>query len=63
MIMLTFLRKKTTLVLPRSRGSWSVPCPRGKHDDQADSTSQALDWIKNKFQRPGWIVSELRLKD
>jgi len=23
--------------------------PYGKHDDQADSTSQALDWIKGRF--------------
>ena len=22
--------------------------PNGKHDDQADSTSQALDWVKSK---------------
>jgi predicted phage terminase large subunit-like protein len=25
--------------------------PNGKHDDQADSMSQALDWYKNKFNR------------
>jgi len=23
--------------------------PRGKHDDQVDSTSQALDWIKRIY--------------
>ncbi len=23
--------------------------PSGKHDDQTDSTSQALDWIKGRF--------------
>jgi predicted phage terminase large subunit-like protein len=26
--------------------------PRGKHDDQADSTSQALDWIKQRDLAP-----------
>ena len=25
--------------------------PKGKNDDQADSTSQALDWFKNKQRR------------
>jgi predicted phage terminase large subunit-like protein len=28
--------------------------PRGKYDDQADSTSQALDWIKHKPWDIGW---------
>jgi predicted phage terminase large subunit-like protein len=27
--------------------------PMGKHDDQADSTSQALDWRKSKYMGPG----------
>jgi len=26
-----------------------ISFPNGKHDDQADSTSQALDWIKKRF--------------
>jgi predicted phage terminase large subunit-like protein len=37
--------------------------PMGAHDDQADSTSQALDWIKNRleaFQIPRWMVYEAR---
>jgi predicted phage terminase large subunit-like protein len=32
--------------------------PNGKYDDQADSTSQALDWIKNQmsaFEPSGWM--------
>ena len=29
-----------------------VTFPKGKHDDQADSTSQALNWIKS-HQEPG----------
>jgi predicted phage terminase large subunit-like protein len=30
--------------------------PNGKNDDQADSTSQALDWIKRNFSEPyGWL--------
>jgi len=24
--------------------------PNGKHDDQVDSTSQALDWMKHRFE-------------
>jgi predicted phage terminase large subunit-like protein len=27
--------------------------PKGKHDDQADSTSQALDWIRQGYWGPG----------
>ena len=27
--------------------------PMGKHDDQADSTSQALDWSKQRYMGPG----------
>jgi predicted phage terminase large subunit-like protein len=27
--------------------------PNGKHDDQADSTAQFLDWFKMPFRRPG----------
>jgi predicted phage terminase large subunit-like protein len=30
--------------------------PYGKHDDQADSTSQALDWAKHKLVEPGIIT-------
>jgi len=29
-----------------------VTFPNGKHDDQADSTSQALDWIKSHLFEP-----------
>jgi hypothetical protein len=29
--------------------------PNGKYDDQADSTSQALDWYKEKSRMPGII--------
>jgi predicted phage terminase large subunit-like protein len=29
--------------------------PKGKYDDQADSTSQALDWIKGRSSKPGDI--------
>jgi predicted phage terminase large subunit-like protein len=29
--------------------------PNGKYDDQADSTSQALDWAKQPAQLQGWI--------
>jgi predicted phage terminase large subunit-like protein len=29
--------------------------PKGKHDDQVDSTSQALSWIKQEGQEPGMI--------
>lgn len=34
------------LLLPRPDGT-SATFPNGKHDDQADSTSQALDWLKS----------------
>jgi len=30
--------------------------PKGKFDDQADSTSQALDWVKEKYVEPGIFV-------
>jgi phage terminase large subunit-like protein len=26
--------------------------PKGKYDDQADSTSQALDWFKKQYMTP-----------
>jgi len=30
--------------------------PKGKYDDQADSTSQALDWVKDSFAEPyAWM--------
>ncbi|HJY93034.1 MAG TPA: phage terminase large subunit, partial [Candidatus Acidoferrum sp.] len=29
--------------------------PNGKHDDQADSTSQALDWMKSFLFEPGIV--------
>jgi phage terminase large subunit-like protein len=32
---------------------WSFP--RGKYDDQVDSTSQALDWIKNGTLNNSWL--------
>ena len=31
--------------------------PKGKHDDQADSTAQFLDWFKTPM--PGWGIVEL----
>ena len=31
--------------------------PKGKHDDQADSTAQFLDWFKTPM--PGWGIFEL----
>jgi predicted phage terminase large subunit-like protein len=34
--------------------------PKGKFDDQCDSTSQMLDWIKNGFQH-GWAAESARL--
>ncbi len=34
--------------------------PNGKYDDQADSTSQALDWIKDGFWDLGWMRLEAR---
>src|SRR6516165_4080500 len=30
--------------------------PKGKHDDQADSTAQFLDWFKTPM--PGWGIFE-----
>lgn len=30
--------------------------PKGKFDDQADSTSQALDWAKKYAMQPGYLV-------
>lgn len=33
--------------------------PNGKYDDQADSTSQALDWVKEKYVRY-WFVEYCR---
>jgi predicted phage terminase large subunit-like protein len=37
--------------------------PRAKFDDQVDSTSQALDWFKQRFLRRGkeWSVWEIQL--
>jgi predicted phage terminase large subunit-like protein len=33
--------------------------PNGKYDDQADSTSQALDWVKGSFAEPyAWIKDQ-----
>ena len=37
--------------------------PRGRFDDQADSTSQALDWLKARQAEPGiftWYRMEYR---
>jgi predicted phage terminase large subunit-like protein len=41
-----------------------VTFPNGKHDDQADSTSQALGWLKNFMWEPGILIHyrELALK-
>ena len=33
-----------------------VTFPNGKHDDQADSTSQALNWIKPRLFEPAILV-------
>jgi len=33
-----------------------VTFPNGKHDDQADSTSQALNWLKERFWEPALIT-------
>ena len=33
--------------------------PKAKHDNQADSTSQALDWFKQCFLAPRWTVREI----
>ena len=33
-----------------------VTFPNGKHDDQADSTSQALNWIKARLWEPAILV-------
>lgn len=35
--------------------------PRGKHDDQVDSTSQALEWIAKDAMRPKVYVYPLRI--
>ena len=32
--------------------------PKGKHDDQVDFTSQALDWVKQIFQRGSQVSFE-----
>ena len=32
-----------------------VTFPNGKHDDQADSTSQAINWYKNSSMPPAGI--------
>jgi len=32
--------------------------PQGKHDDQVDSTSQALDWFKQRCMRPAIGIIE-----
>lgn len=35
--------------------------PNGKYDDQVDSTSQALDWVKNSFAELfGWLRMDAR---
>jgi hypothetical protein len=36
--------------------------PNGKYDDQADSTSQALDWFKNDFANLVYGVLDLARK-
>jgi hypothetical protein len=33
-----------------------VTFPKGKHDDQADSTSQALNWLKTRLLEPGIVT-------
>ncbi|MBZ5501504.1 MAG: phage terminase large subunit, partial [Acidobacteriia bacterium] len=35
--------------------------PKGKYDDQADSTSQALDWFKQKSKNCGGVHEALRI--
>jgi predicted phage terminase large subunit-like protein len=37
--------------------------PKGRYDDQVDSTSQALDWVKNRlsaFEIPTWVRYQAR---
>jgi predicted phage terminase large subunit-like protein len=36
--------------------------PRGRHDDQVDSTSQALDWVRQLFQQSSQVtITTVRL--
>ncbi len=35
--------------------------PKGKHDDQVDSTSQALDWLKQRYMEPQVRVFQVML--
>ena len=50
---------------PKRQGGWQSMCtnwgafPNGKYDDQADTTSQALDWVKEKYVRY-WFVAYCR---
>ena len=30
--------------------------PAGRHDDQVDSTAQALAWMKRRPREPGWLT-------
>ena len=30
--------------------------PNGRHDDQADSTAQALDWFRQRASEPGILA-------
>jgi len=35
--------------------------PKGKHDDQADSVSQALDWLKQRYFAPTVQITQVLL--
>lgn len=32
--------------------------PKGRHDDQVDSTSQALDWVRNRNHAQDWLDAQ-----
>jgi hypothetical protein len=35
--------------------------PKGKHDDQVDSTAQMLDWFKQASHEPGGLYGYYRM--
>jgi len=35
--------------------------PKGRHDDQVDSTAQMLDWFKGAAREPGGLYGYYRL--
>lgn len=59
--------ESSTFAVSRYRGSLRAPWwpdyeaelthfPKGRHDDQVDSTSQALDWISSRLQEPAFLT-------